>query len=326
MIIARSPLRLSLGGGGTDLPSYYRAHGGFVIAGAIDAHVYVTIHRTFVPGLLLRYSRTEHVERPEQIQHPLLRSAFAHLGLRDNQIEITTMADIPAGLGLGSSGSFGTAMLKALHRFLRRPIDQRELAELACHLEINVLNEPVGKQDQYVAAFGGLNCYEFRPDDTVEVTPLQISNETLRRFYDQVLLFSTGIVRSAPSILKEQDGQTRAGNADMVNNLHEVKAIGYESRRAFELGDLDAFGELLGQHWGHKRKRSANMFTSDMDRWYALALANGAVGGKLIGAGGGGFFMFYATDPSALRQAMAHEGLPELRYAFSAVGTCLISG
>lgn len=325
MIIARSPLRVSLGGGGTDLPSYYQEHGGFLIAGAIDAHVYVTVHRTFAQGLILRYSRNEHVAAPEQIEHPLLRAAFEHLGIHEKQLEITTMADIPSGTGLGSSGSFGTAMLHALSRYLKRPMDRRELAELACHLEIDVLREPVGKQDQYAAAFGGLNCYEFRPDGSVVVSPLAMSDETLRRFYAQVLLFSTGITRSAPKILKEQDKKTKEGDADMVANLHEVKAIGHESRRAFELGDLDAFGRLLHQHWERKKKRSAGMSTGDVDRWYEAAMANGAQGGKLIGAGGGGFLMFYATDPTALRAAMAREGLQELRYSFDYAGTRLIT-
>ncbi len=325
MIIARSPLRISLGGGGTDLPSYYREHGGFLIAGAIDRHVYVSVHRTFLPGFVVRYSRTEHAERVEQIEHPLLRVALQELGVIEDQIEITTMADIPSGTGLGSSGSFGTAMLKGLYRYLKRPIDQREIAELACRLEIDVLQEPVGKQDQYAAAFGGLNCYEFRSDDSVVVTPLDISGDTLRRFYSQVLLFSTGITRSAPKILKEQDSKTRSGNADMVQNLHDVKEIGYQSKRAFELGDLDAFGRLLQEHWERKKQRSTGMSTSDVDRWYEVAMANGAAGGKLIGAGGGGFLMFYATDPTAVRAAMLREGLQELRYSFDYAGTRLIT-
>ncbi len=325
MIIARSPLRISLGGGGTDLPSYYREHGGFLIAGAIDRHVYVSVHRTFLPGYVVRYSRTEHADSIDKIEHPLLRVAMQELGVKDDQLEITTMADIPSGTGLGSSGSFGTAMLKGLHRYLKRPTDQREIAELACRLEIDVLQEPVGKQDQYAAAFGGLNCYEFRTDDSVVVTPLDISGDTLRRFYSQVLLFSTGITRSAPKILKEQDSKTRSGNADMVQNLHDVKEIGYQSKRAFELGDLDAFGRLLREHWERKKKRSSGMSTSDVDRWYEVAMANGAAGGKLIGAGGGGFLMFYATDPTALRAAMLREGLQELRYSFDYAGTRLIT-
>ena len=324
MIIARSPLRISLGGGGTDLPSYYREHGGFLIAGAIDHHVYVTVHRPFAVGLTLRYSRIETVTDRTQIQHPLIRVALDHLGFDVDALEMTTMADVPAGTGLGSSGSFGTAMLKALHRYLRRPIDQRTLAELACHLEIDVLGEPVGKQDQYAAAFGGLNCYEVCDDDSVVVTPLATSEDTLRRLDERLLLFSTAITRSAPHILREQDNKTKSRDSDMVQNLHEVKAIGLASKRAFELGDLDAFGRLLNEHWERKKRRSAIMSTSDVDRWYEAALANGAIGGKLVGAGGGGFLMFYANDPIALRRAMSEQGLSELHYRIDYVGSTLV--
>ena len=323
MIIARSPLRISLGGGGTDLPSYYRDHGGFLIAGAIDHYVYVTVHQPFADGLTLRYSRIETVRDRTEVEHPLIRAALDHLRF-EGAIEMTTMADIPAGTGLGSSGSFGTAMLKALHRHLRRPITQSELAELACHLEIDVLQEPVGKQDQYAAAYGGLNCYTFNDDDTVTVEPLAIADDTLRRLGERLLMFSTSITRSAPKILAEQDGKTRSKDAAMVQNLHEVKEIGHASRRAFELGDLDAFGRLLQEHWERKKKRSAIMSTSDVDRWYEVARANGAAGGKLVGAGGGGFLMFWADDAMALRAAMAALGLPELRYRFDYTGTALL--
>jgi D-glycero-alpha-D-manno-heptose-7-phosphate kinase len=324
LIIARSPLRISLGGGGTDLPSYYRDHGGFLIAGAIDQHVYVTVHRRFVDGLVLRYSRIETVTARRDVEHPLIRAALDHLGI-DDHLEITTMADVPAGTGLGSSGSFGTALLKALHRHLRRTIDQRELAELACHLEIDVLREPVGKQDQYAAAFGGLNCYTFRDDDTVGIEPLAVSDDTLRRLDERLLMFSTAITRSAPEILREQDAKTRGADPAMIQNLHEVKEIGLASKRAFELGDLDAFGRLLREHWERKKRRSAIMSTSAVDRWYEVGMANGAAGGKLVGAGGGGFLMFYADDPLALRRAMASEGLPELHYRFDFAGSTLLA-
>jgi D-glycero-alpha-D-manno-heptose-7-phosphate kinase len=323
MIIARSPLRISLGGGGTDLPSYYREHGGFLIAGAIDQHVYVTVHKRFGDGLVLRYSRIESVNRSAEVEHPLIRAALEHLGVSD-AIEMTTMADVPAGTGLGSSGSFGTAMLKALYRYLRRTITTAELAELACHLEIDVLGEPVGKQDQYAAAFGGVNCYTFEADRVV-VEPLAISEDTLRRLDERLLMFSTAITRKAPDILREQDSKTRTNDASMVQNLNEVKEIGYASKRAFELGDLDAFGRLLREHWDRKKKRSSIMSNSDVDRWYELGLAPGAVGGKLVGAGGGGFLMFYAEEPTALRAAMTAAGLPELRYSFDYVGTALLA-
>jgi D-glycero-alpha-D-manno-heptose-7-phosphate kinase len=325
VIIARSPLRISLGGGGTDLPSYYREFGGFLIAAAIDKAVYVSVHRTFLPEMVVRYSRIERVAHPREVQHPVIRHACAALGITEHNVEITSMADIPAGTGLGSSGSFGTALLKALYRFRNKTIAQGELAESACHIEIDLLREPVGKQDQYVAAFGGLNCYEFRPDDTVEVTPLSISEDTLREFEERVLLFSTGIVRQAPEILKDQDDKTKQHSKDMLSNLHTIKQIGYESKAVLEAGKLDEYGKLLHEHWERKRARSKAISNAKIDHWYGVARANAAIGGKLIGAGGGGFLMFLAADPTRLRRAMETEGLAELRFDFDFNGTRIIT-
>ncbi len=324
MIIARSPLRISLGGGGTDLPSYYREYGGFLIAGAIDKGVYVSVHRTFLKEMVVRYSRIERVAHPREVLHPIIRHACGHLGITENNIEITSMADIPAGTGLGSSGSFGTALLKALYRFRNKTITPGDLAESACHIEINLLKEPVGKQDQYVAAFGGLNCYEFRPDDTVAVTPLAISEDTLGEFEQRVLLFSTGIVRQAPEILKDQDDKTKLHSQDMIANLHTIKQIGYESKAVLEAGKLDEYGKLLHEHWERKRARSKSISNPRIDRWYDMARSHGAIGGKLIGAGGGGFLMFLAEDPTRLRRALSAEGLHELRFAFDFEGTRIL--
>jgi D-glycero-alpha-D-manno-heptose-7-phosphate kinase len=324
MIIARSPLRISLGGGGTDLPSYYRDHGGFLIAAAIDKAVYVTVHRTFLDELVIRYSQIERVSRPNQVRHPIVREALALLGIEHQNIEITSMADIPAGTGLGSSGSFGTALLKALYRYRNMTVSQGDLAEKACHIEIDVLGEPVGKQDQYVAACGGLNCYEFRTDDTVKVTPLQMSEDTLDEFSLRVLMFSTGITRQAPDILKDQDSKTKTKSAEMIANLHGIKQIGYESRAVLEAGKLDEFGKLMHEHWERKRRRSAMISNPQIDHWYEVARKNGAVGGKLIGAGGGGFLMFLADDTRKLRKAMEAQGLPELRFGFDFQGTRIL--
>jgi D-glycero-alpha-D-manno-heptose-7-phosphate kinase len=324
VIITRSPLRISLGGGGTDLPSYYRKYGGFLIAAAIDRAVYVCVQHTFLAELVVRYSRIERVPHADDIKHPIVREALRHLGVTEPNVEITSMADIPAGTGLGSSGSFGTALLKALYRFRNKVITPPELAEAACHIEIDVLKEPVGKQDQYVAAFGGVNAYEFRPDDSVAVTPLTLSDDTLREFEVRVLLFSTGIVRQAPEILKDQDDRTRECSAEMIANLHHIKQIGYESRAVLEAGRLDEYGRLLDEHWQEKRKRSKLISNPRIDRWYEAARRNGAVGGKLIGAGGGGFLMFLADDPTRLRRALAAEGLAELRFGFDYEGTRIV--
>ena len=324
MIIARSPLRLSLGGGGTDLPSYYRQYGGFLIAAAIDKAVYVTVHRTFLAELVVRYSKIERVQHAGEVKHPIVREALQLLNITERNIDITSLADIPAGTGLGSSGSFGTALLKALYRYRNKVIAQGDLAEAACHIEIDRLGEPVGKQDQYVAAFGGVNAFEFRPDGKVVVTPLELSAETLRAFEERVLLFSTGIIRQAPEILKDQDDKTKKQSADMIQNLHYIKQIGYESKQVLEKGDLNAYGRLLHEHWEHKRQRSKMISNSRIDHWYEAARANGAAGGKLIGAGGGGFLMFYADDPTHLRRAMEAEGLAELRFTFDYEGTRIL--
>src|SRR5262252_4641105 len=255
MIITRSPLRVSLGGGGTDLPSYSREHGGFLIAGAIDKYVYINIHSRFVEGFLLKYSRMEEASSIDEIRHPIIREALRTVGIRARNLEITSMADIPAGTGLGSSGSFTTALLKALHTYKKNLVHPRELAEQACRIEIDVLHEPIGKQDQYIAAFGGLTCFQFLPNGQVEAWPLKIDTETLYNLEDNLLLFFTGYSRSASSILKEQDEKSKQHEQSMVDNLHFVKELGYKSKDALEEGNLERFAELMNVHWKHKQQR-----------------------------------------------------------------------
>jgi D-glycero-alpha-D-manno-heptose-7-phosphate kinase len=324
MIITRSPLRISLGGGGTDLPSYYREHGGFLIAAAIDKYVCITLHHTFRPELIVKYSRLEHVRHGSEVQHPIIREALALVGLDGVGLEITSMADIPAGTGLGSSGSFTTALLKALHTHQKNLMHPRELAEQACHIELDRLGEPIGKQDQYIAAFGGLTCFEFRPDDSVRAWPLKVDGDTLYNLEDNLLLFFTGYSRSASAILKEQDVKSKKHDQAMVDNLHFVKDLGFQSKEALEKGDLHCFAELMDVHWQHKKKRSGGMSNGDIDRWYGLARQHGALGGKLIGAGGGGFLMFYAEDKVPVRQAMHQAGLREVRFRFDFEGTSVV--
>ena len=273
MIIMRSPLRISLGGGGTDLPSYYREHGGFLIAAAIDKYVYITVHQTFIDDLIVKYSELERVGSIDELKHPIIREAFKVVGLDVHSLEITSMADIPAGTGLGSSGSFTTALLKALHSHRKMLIHPRELAEQACHIEIDRLGEPIGKQDQYIAAFGGLTCFRFNKDDSVEAWPLKIDTETLYNLEDNLLLFFTGYSRSASSILKEQDDKTKQQNSDMIQNLHYVKDLGLRSLEALESGRLAEFGELMDEHWQHKKKRSGGMSNPTINDWYDLAMA-----------------------------------------------------
>ena len=325
MIIARSPLRISLGGGGTDLPSYYREHGGFLIAAAIDRYVYITIHETFIDELIVKYSKLERVRSANDLQHPLIREALALTEVTNPNIEITSMADIPAGTGLGSSGSFLTALLKALHAYKRHLVLPEELAAQACDIEIDRAGEPVGKQDQYIAAFGGITCFRFDRDDKVKAWPLRLSQETLFNLEDNLVLFFTGFSRSASSILKEQDDRSKKNDAEMTENLHFIKQLGLDSQKALEAGDLHEFARLMNVHWESKKKRSAAMSNSLIDEWHARALANGAVGGKVIGAGGGGFLMFYAEDKIRLRHALLDVGLREVRFRFDFEGTKVIT-
>jgi D-glycero-alpha-D-manno-heptose-7-phosphate kinase len=324
MIIARSPLRISLGGGGTDLPSYYREHEGFLIAAAIDKYVYVTINRPFLEGIYLKYSTIESVKKINEIQHPIIREALNLQNLKTPQIEITSLADIPAGTGLGSSGSFTAALLKALYAYRKRHIHQEELAELACHIEIDRLGEPIGKQDQYISAIGGITSFAFHKDDRVVSAPLNLSIDTLHDLEDNLLLFFTGFSRSASVILKDQKNRSEDNDKDMIKNLHYVKDLGYQSKSALENNNTQLFGELMHEHWENKKRRSGGMSNSNIDDWYSLAMKNGAIGGKLVGAGGGGFLMFMAKDKVKLRKAMKDNGLEEVRFKFDFEGTKVI--
>jgi D-glycero-alpha-D-manno-heptose-7-phosphate kinase len=326
MIITRSPLRVTLGGGGTDLPSYYESHGGFLIAAAIDRYVYITIHDTFQQEFIIKYSRLERVNSIGAIEHPIIRESLKLTEIEENgSLEVTSMADIPAGTGLGSSGSFTTALLKALHAHQRHLIHPQELAEQACDIEINRLGEPVGKQDQYIAAFGGITCFEFLSDGKVRAWPLRISEEMRYNLEDNLLLFFTGYSRSASTVLKEQNDRSKTMDPEMLANLHFVKELAVESQQALEAGNLKEFARLMNVHWQNKKKRSNNMSNSHINDLYDLAMANGALGGKLIGAGGGGFLMFYSEEKTKLRHVMREQGLKEVRFKFDFEGTKLLA-
>jgi D-glycero-alpha-D-manno-heptose-7-phosphate kinase len=325
LIITRSPLRISLGGGGTDLPSYYRNHGGFVLSAAIKQYVYITINEAFRPRIILKYSKLEDVARWEEIQHPIFREAMRLTGVMGPYLEIVSLSDIPAGTGLGSSGSFTTALLRALHTMKRNFVPPHQLAEQACHIEIDLLHEPVGKQDQYIAAFGGITCFEFLPDDKVVAEPLKIAPEALANLEDNLLLFFTGASRSAAEVLRDQDTRTRENASEMLENLHLTKRLGHESRDAVLAGDLRKFAEIMHVHWEHKKKRSPGMSSGFIDEMYELARSNGAIGGKLIGAGGGGFLLLYTEDKTRLRSAMRNAGLREVRLQFDFGGTSVLA-
>lgn len=318
-IFTRAPLRISLGGGGTDLPSYYREHGGFLVAGAINKYVYMLTHTVFQRRYRLKYSEFEEVDDPSEIRHPLLREALTRHWEGD-PLEIASVADVPAGTGLGSSGSYTVCLLKALALARSMATTPADLAERACEIEIDILREPVGKQDQYVAAHGGICAYTFNPDDTVEVRPLPLAEATLRKMDRNFLLFYTGDSRSASSILADQVTRTEGRDAEMVANLHRTKEIGRESMALLESGDLDRYAELMHEHWENKRKRSPGMASERVDRLYTLARRSGATGGKLVGAGGGGFLLVYAPRPDDTRQAMAAAGAAELSFEFDFFG------
>ena len=326
MIITRSPLRISLGGGGTDLPSYYREHTGFLVAAAIDRHVHIVINRTILPEMILKYSQTERVTDVADIQHPLVRTAMQVVGIPADGLEIAAMADIPAGTGLGSSGSFCTALLRGLHALHNGNPSAAEIAEQACHIEIDTLKEPVGKQDQFIAAVGGVTCFRFHPDGHVEYWPLRASSHTLRNLEQNLVLYFTGYTRSASEVLREQDTKTKAADQSMIDNLHFIKDLGVKSKEALEGGDLRGFAELMNVHWRSKKKRSGNMSNSKIDEWYELGMKNGGLGGKLIGAGGGGFLMFYTEDAEQLNATMAEAGLQHVPFRFDFEGTRIVSG
>ena len=324
MIIVRSPLRISIGGGGTDLPSYYRDHSGFLIAAAIDKYIYITLHETFVEDFILKYSKMERVKTTGEVQHPIVREALRMTQVNPGALEITSMADIPAGTGLGSSGSFTCALLKALYTHQREIVHPAELAKRAAEIEIERLGEPVGKQDQYISAYGGVTTFRFMPNEQVEVAPLPVDTETLYNLEDNLLLFFTGYTRSASTILQDQDSRSKQNDRDMIHNLHYVKEMGMGIRAALEHGDLQRFAEMMNEHWAYKKQRSGKMSNPKIDEWYTLGRENGAVGGKLIGAGGGGFLMFYAEDKVRLRRAMREAGLTEVRFRFDFEGTKVI--
>ena len=282
MIIARSPLRISLGGGGTDVPSYYQEHEGFLLAAAIDRYVYVTVMRPFTEGIYLKYSEIEQVKRVEDVKHPIIREVLTELNLKTPQVEITTLADIPSGTGLGSSGSFTTALVKALYAHYRKNIHPQELAELACQIEIEKLGEPIGKQDQYIAAYGGISEFTFHKDGSVSSAPLNLSVQTVHELEDNLVLFFTGISRSAGSILKDQVDKSKANDTSMIDNLHFTKDLGLRSKAALLKNDTHSFGELMHEHWEHKKSRSNGISNEFIDDAYNKALKAGAEGGKLV--------------------------------------------
>jgi len=325
MILSRAPTRITLGGGGTDLKSYYSKYGGFLIAGAIDKYCTILANKRFYDSIRLSYSQMEIRDNVADIEHRIFRAALGLIGI-ERGIELHSTADVPANCGLGTSSSFTVALLNALHAYNKDFVTQKQLAEEACHIEIDALGEPIGKQDQYMAAFGGLTCLTFDKNGGVLVEPLRISNEVLDQLEGNILLFFTGKERSASEILSEQVERSNQDNPEMINNLHQIKEIGLETRRYLERGQVNMLGELLHVHWEVKKKRSRKISDPFINECYEVARKNGAAGGKLVGAGGGGFFMFYCNnnDKPKLVEAMQKMGLRWERFRFDFDGTKIL--
>lgn len=323
MILARSPFRISLGGGGTDLPSYYSQYGGFILSAAINKYLYIYANRPAADDFIrVKYSTYEQVNTPDEVRHDLVRPALNLLDYKDS-IEIVSMADIPAGTGLGSSGTYLVTLLTALYEMKRERVPIQVIAEQACHIEMDLAGHPVGKHDHYLAAFGGITLLDIEKDGRVTVTPLDISINTVEEFKNSVLIFYTGILRSSGDILESQRRDTKDKNKEVVDSLHQTKELGYRIKKALEKGNLEDFGLALHEHWENKKRRSGQISNPDIDRWYQLARANGSLGGKIMGAGGGGFFMFYCPNDKKVkvRKTLTEAGLRELPYDFDYEGT-----
>lgn len=326
MIVSRAPVRFSLGGGGTDLPSYSSVHGGFLVAAAIDKYVYVSANRRFYDSIRLAYSKTETVNSVDQIDHRIFREALRYSGIKQG-IELTSVADVPPNSGLGSSSTFTVALLNALHTYNHEYVSSEQLAEEACRIEIDVLKEPIGKQDQYIAAYGGVTAFTFNTDGTVTAERVAIRPEVLDELQSNLLIFYSGVERAAASVLTQQGQNIRSNQGQAVDRMHRIKELGYETKRILERGDIDTYGELLHEHWTNKKKLASNMSDPAIDEHYEAARAAGAIGGKLMGAGGGGFFMFY-TAPADRRRvyaALTERGLRPLRFQFDTGGARIVA-
>ena len=326
MIVSRAPVRFSLGGGGTDLPAYADRFGGYVVTAAIDKYIYVTANKRFYRDIRLAYSKTEIVPTVDAIEHPIFREALRLTGV-DHGVELTSVADLPANSGLGSSSAFTVALLNALHAYKREFVSSRQLAEEACTIEMERLGEPIGKQDQYIAAFGNLTALTIATDGSVEVAPVPVREEVLDELETNLVIVYSGIERPARVVLGEQGKRLRDLEPDVLERMHRIKEIGHEVYRLLVDGDIDRYGELLHDHWTRKRKLASSMTDAAIDEHYEAARRAGAIGGKLMGAGGGGFFMFYVrpADKRRLLEAMVGRGLRVLKFRFDLDGARIVA-
>lgn len=326
MIVTRSPLRISLGGGGTDIPSYYEKNEGFLVAAAIQQYIYVSVHKTFIEDFILKYSEIERVRKVDEIRHPIVREALKMFDVDIHSLEISSFADIPAGTGLGSSGVFGCALLKSICEHKKIELGKTQLAESACAIEIEKLKEPSGKQDQYISVFGGIKAFTFQRNGSVKVEPLYLSDSTQFDLEDSLIMFFTGYSRRSSRILSEQDMKTKKSDRDMIENLNLVKEIGYKSFNSLKTANFQEFGTLMHEHWVIKKARSKQMANNIITKAYETAIKSGAIGGKLVGAGGGGFLLFVTEDKKRTRKALTDFGLKEVPIRFDFTGTSTIIG
>jgi len=326
MIVSRAPVRFSLGGGGTDLPAYADRFGGYLVSAAIDKYIYVTANKRFHRDIRLAYSKTEIVPAVDRIEHPIFREALRMTGI-EHSIELTSVADLPANSGLGSSSSFTVALLNALHTYKREFVSSRQLAEEASEIEMVRLGEPIGKQDQYIAAFGNVTAFTFETDGSVVVEPVPVRDEVLDELETNLVIVWSGVERPASVVLSEQGQRLRELETDVIERMHSIKEIGREVHRLLVAGDVDRYGELLHHHWTQKRKLASKMTDPTLDEHYEAARDAGALGGKLMGAGGGGFFMLYTrpADKRRVIEAMGARGLRQLRFRFDLDGARIVA-
>jgi D-glycero-alpha-D-manno-heptose-7-phosphate kinase len=326
MIVSRAPVRFSLGGGGTDLPSYSRQHGGFVVAAAVDKFVFVCVARRFQDTIRLAYSESEIVDSVDKLKHRIFREALRMSGI-ERGIELHSLADVPANTGLGSSSSFTVALVNGLHAFKREFVPVEQLAREACQLEIDILKEPIGKQDQYIAAYGGVSAMTFHPDGSVDVERLPLRDDVIDELESNLVIYYSGVERAAATVLNEQAKTITANKDDAVQRMHRIKALGHETKRILISGKADTYGEMLHEHWTNKRALASNMADSAIDEHYDAARKAGAIGGKLMGAGGGGFFMFYvrADCRRGVHEALAARGLRPMRFRFDFDGARIMA-
>jgi D-glycero-alpha-D-manno-heptose-7-phosphate kinase len=322
MIVSKTPLRMSFVGGGSDLPAFYREEVGAVLSTSIDKYMYICINKKFDGRIRISYTRTEDVERRQEVQHPLVREALDLVGI-DGGIEIASMADIPSkGSGLGSSSTYTVGLLNALYAYRNQFASKEKLASQSCEIEIVRCGEPIGKQDQYAAAYGGLNLIRFHPDDSVSVDPVICKPSLLQEMEESTLVFFTGRTRSASAVLANQSAAMKTPDRRML--MRRMVRLAFEMKEQLESGTLEHFGDLLDENWRLKSQLTSGITDPQIDNWYASGMAHGASGGKLLGAGNGGFMMFFAPKERHAQITSALSGLEAVKFRFDRAGAQIV--